>query len=376
MLQTIGLLALLSAPAAEPRIELYTMGQGEHVFERFGHAAICVVYDRTPARSRCYNYGTTDFGSPPQELGWDFLRGRARFWVSVWSRERMLRSYEADDRTIWRQRLPLSGEQVGRIQQKLEHDAREENRYYLYHHFYDNCTTRLRDIVDDALGGSLSRRGARAYPHSFRRLGRAGLAEFPPVLVAGDLLVGRDADRTITFSDAMFLPDVLRSEIEAETGAKPELVYRRQGRPFASEPPRNTPWQLALALVCGLPLALARWAKRGERAAAAVSGVLLGVLGLLVWLVAAISSVPELRVNEVLLVFWPTDLLLGVLKAPSRRVYAKLRLLVLVVLSALSVIGVLVQPLLAWIVVAALPFALVLFRPQEARASSTTEATA
>src|SRR6187401_3573893 len=56
-----------------PIIELYTMGQGDLMFEKFGHAALCIRYPRQPRRTRCYNYGSTDFDSVvPLFLG--FLR--------------------------------------------------------------------------------------------------------------------------------------------------------------------------------------------------------------------------------------------------------------------------------------------------------------
>jgi hypothetical protein len=375
MLEPLTIMAALSASAAAPRIELYTMGQGDDLFERFGHAALCVVHDRAPSRSRCYNYGTTDFGSPPEELGWDFLRGRARFWVSIWPLERMLASYEADDRTIWRQRLALSPEQVERVVERLAHDARAENRYYLYHHFYDNCSTRLRDVLADATSGTLVRHAERPFDRSFRQLGREGLAEVPAALVVGDLLVGRDADRTPSVREAMFLPDVLREEVRRELGAVPELVYERKGRAFLQAPPRNAPWQLALAALVALPAAASRVAGRAERTALAASGILLGLLGCIVWLVAAVSAVPELRANEALAVFWPSDLALGFLPPRWRRRYAKVRLAVLFAVSALGASGVLRQPLLLWVVVAALPMLFAL-RPQDVRASSTTAATA
>jgi hypothetical protein len=376
MLEPLALIAALSAPAGEPRIELYTMGQGDELFERFGHAAVCVVHDRAPARSRCYNYGTTDFGSPPEELGWAFLRGRARFWVSMWPLERMLASYEADDRTIWRQRLALSSEQVRRVTERLAHDAREDNRYYLYHHFYDNCSTRIRDVLDVASDGALNRQAERPYTRTFRELGREGLAEAPAALVIGDLLVGRDADRTPTVREAMFLPDVLRSEVTRELAAPPELVYQRRGRAISQVPPRNAPWQLALAGVVALPALASRLARRAERVALAASGVLLGLVGLSVWLVALVSTVPELRANEALAVFWPSDLLLGALKPRWRVRYAKLRLFVLLCVSALAAVDLLKQPLLLWVIVAALPMLLALWGAEDARASSTTRATA
>lgn len=74
-----------TGPAPEgppPIIELYTMGQGDLVFEKFGHAALCVTHTLGRRRTTCYNYGTTDFDDIVP-LFWGFVRGRSEFWVST-----------------------------------------------------------------------------------------------------------------------------------------------------------------------------------------------------------------------------------------------------------------------------------------------------
>ena len=93
-----ALTLLLCATPTEPRVELVTVGTGPMLFHRFGHAALCVVYDRAPEKTRCYNYGTTNFDSPPQTIGWKFLRGTAKFWVSTQSYGPMMRKYRHFDR--------------------------------------------------------------------------------------------------------------------------------------------------------------------------------------------------------------------------------------------------------------------------------------
>src|SRR5581483_2002964 len=103
-------IVLFAATLAAPRIELYTMGAGDDLFSAFGHAAICVLDEQSP-RGRCYNYGTADFRTP-LPLTWDFIRGRARFWVSVADLPAMLWLYRQEDRTVYRQRLALSDEQA------------------------------------------------------------------------------------------------------------------------------------------------------------------------------------------------------------------------------------------------------------------------
>ncbi len=363
------LAAQLSMP---PAIDVYTMGQGSDLFERFGHAAICVVDTRHPARTLCYNYGTTDFGSPPEELGWRFLRGTAMFWVSVWPLDRMLRVYRAHDRTVWRQRLVLSPDAARRVAAHLARDALPENRYYRYHHFYDNCSTRVRDVIDDATDGKLSGDGDESLSVTFRQLGRQRLAGERAPLLLGDLLVGRNADLVVDVHDGMFLPSLLREQVTRRFGVEPEVVYRRRGPAFPQDPGSN----VATIAAVGAGLAALLALPKGRRVVRGLVGAVLGVLSLVVWAVVAASTVPELRMNELVLVLWPTDLALGFLSAERGQRYARVRVAGLALCALLAAVGVLRQPVLPFVVLAALPFALLAFSAQAWRASSTTDATA
>src|SRR5947207_2198338 len=111
----LGVLLLSTQPAT---VELYTMGPGDDLFSAFGHAAICVRDARSPA-GRCYNYGTADFRTPVP-LTFHFIRGRARFWVSVIDLPRLLWLYRGADRTVYRQRLPLPPAQADALAAALE----------------------------------------------------------------------------------------------------------------------------------------------------------------------------------------------------------------------------------------------------------------
>ncbi len=353
---TVIPLTLLAATSAVPQIDVYTMGQGQHLFERFGHAAICVTQH---GRSRCFNYGTTDFGSPPEELGYAFLRGDAKFWVSVWARDRMLRQYVKHDRSVWRQRLSLPPDVARAVAARLEHDALPENRTYVYHHFRDNCSTRVRDVLDEASAGALRKASQRSTPESFRSLGQARLSGETGLVAIADLVVGRGADAPLQKWDEMFLPDALREQVRAQYGSEPEVIYTRRGPAFSKKPPQTPLWHVGagggLALAAGLMLK--RPALR--RTACVVVGSVLGTLALAVWSVAALSQVPELRFNEALLVFWPTDVLLLGRRDERRARYIAVRIFCLLLVAALLAAGVLRQPLLAVVVAVAAPLLVV-----------------
>ncbi|MCS6915611.1 MAG: DUF4105 domain-containing protein [Myxococcota bacterium] len=344
--------AVVQAQAPPPEIDLYTMGPGEEVFTRFGHAAICVTDEKTP-QGRCYNYGTADF-STPVPLTWSFVRGRALFWVSVQDLPRMVAFYVAQDRTLYRQRLRLPPQQARQLAAALEASTAQSVRYYRYHHFYDNCTTRIRDLLDRVTGGALSRGAQTAQGPTFRSYARSGFAGDLPLLLAAELLLGRSADARTSPWQAMFLPEVLRREVAARLGAEPEVVYARKA-PLPGGSTRLA--QLALGGT-GLLLALVTLAlRRTGRLALAPAAAVLGLGGVLLWGLAVLSSFPELRWNEALLCLWPTDLLLPLLPASWLWGYVRVRLVALLALGPLAGAGVLVQPLLPLVLLTGLPMA-------------------
>jgi hypothetical protein len=322
-----------SVPSPSPTIEIYTMGPGADLFSAFGHAAIC-VRDRASPGGRCYNYGTADFRTPVP-LGWDFIRGRARFWVSVIELPWLMGLYARDDRSVFRQVLTLPPAQAERLSAALAASTDERVKYYRYHHFEDNCTTRIRDLVDRATDGALERdpvdRG-----HTFRAWAREGFRGNGPLLVVVELILGRSADRPTDTWSAMFLPSELRATIAERLHAKPEEILHRRAPVQA-----GSRWLgvallalggtlLALVVIAGARLGGAWW-----RAALALTGLALGLIGTILFTLAALSSFPELIWNESLLAFWPTDLLLPLLPRRWLTRYLTLRLAVL----ALVVIG-------------------------------------
>jgi len=368
---------LAAAPAAAkppPAVAIYTMGPGAQLFERFGHAAICLHYPNA-GRDRCYNYGTADFDSPVP-LTWGFLRGRALFWVSQIHPGAMLEQYRAADRTVWRQDLPLSAEQARRVAARLATDSRPENRSYHYHHFYNNCATKLRDILDEATGGQLRRGSAEPPGPTFRQLARQGFAEQDGILLLTDLLVGRAADRAVSRWEGMFLPRYLRAAVAERWGAAPVVLYQRKGPAFSADPGPVRAFWLLFAALLALPPVLARRRRLSERAQRWLllpTALVLGLAGLTIWALAALGTLPELQLNEAGLVLLPFDGALPLLKAPSRRRYARTRLVMLVTVSAMLALGLFKQPLWLPILAVFAPLAALAFRwpaPRAARASA------
>ncbi len=348
MLVSGAFLLLLAQP---PVIDLITMGPGDYVFSRWGHSAICVS---GPAEARCYNYGTADF-STPGPLTWAFIRGRALFWVSVVPPDLMFAAYEREDRTVWRQRLSLTSTQAEELAERLEASTAEDVRFYRYHHFKDNCTTRIRDHLDVVTRGGLSGLADPTPPTTFRREARRGFAGEMALELAADLLLGRRTDSLLSSWESMFLPEVLMDNVELQLGAPPEVVYLRKG---SAPPAPSSPLSRAfIVLFVGVILALMLRQIRRHPTRVRIGAGLLGGTGLLLWIFAALTRVPELRENELLLVLVPFDLVMPFLAERGLPRYLVLRKLQLAFVLILGLLGLLTQPI--WPVVGSVGLVLV-----------------
>jgi uncharacterized protein DUF4105 len=344
-----------------PIVELVTMGVGSLIWERHGHIALCVYYD-DPRDDSCYNYGIGDFHQPVG-MAWGFFRASGAFWVGKSSPEEMLWIYKHTDRTIWGQRLPLTAAQKQQVIAKLEHDILPENRAYAYDHFWDNCTTRVRDILDTATGGKLSGMPEIADDRTFRDLAREGFYGMRVPLLITDLAMGRATDRVPSYYERMFLPQYLREAATKLWGLEPVAKYTRHGEPPPTESPSGRVWFALVILLLTSPAWITRLIGRLSRTGLALSVIPYVLLGSVLTFLAIISPLPYIRWNEICLVLFPFDLLLLVLPAERRRRYARGRLAMLGAILVLSVIGVLRQPLLAPLLWPAIPLAVTGFWP-------------
>ncbi|HEX8114543.1 MAG TPA: DUF4105 domain-containing protein, partial [Kofleriaceae bacterium] len=290
----------------KPVIELVTMGVGSLIWERHGHIALCVQYD--DRRHDCYNYGIGDFGHPIG-MAWGFLRGTGSFWVGKSGIGEMLSIYQYADRTIWVQPLPLTREEKQRVIDKLEHDIQEPYKYYAYDHFWDNCTTRVRDVLNDATGGKLAAMHEPTDGKTFRDLAREGFFGMQIPLLITDIAMGRVTDRAPTYYERMFLPQYLREAVTRLWGIQPIPVYERRGPPPLTDAPSGRVWFALVIVLLTSPAWITRLVGRGQRAGLAVAVLPYVLLGTVLTALAILSPLTYVRWNEACLVLLPLDLL-------------------------------------------------------------------
>ncbi|MET0400075.1 MAG: DUF4105 domain-containing protein [Longimicrobiaceae bacterium] len=349
----------------EPGVFLLTMGQGDMVWERFGHDAIW-IHDPVAGTDQVYNYGMFDFRSPGY---WRrFMKGNWIYQVGAVDLGRTLAEYQYLNRSVWAQELNLTPAQKREVQAFLEWNVRPENREYLYDYYRDNCSTRIRDVIDRAAGGRLKAATAgRPTGTTFRWHSER--------LVEGDRLVyfgllgglGPAADRPIDQWEEMFLPGKVREQVRRvrvpdASGRMVPLVkaehtlFAAAGRaPEAAEPPSWLPWYLLAGLALGGALAglgaLARRSAAARVGLAALGGswsLVGGVGGIILLGLWTLTNHRIAYRNENLLQFDPLALGLVVLvpaAAFGARWAARPARMLALAVAALSVLGLVMQAL-------------------------------
>jgi hypothetical protein len=326
-----------------PVVELVTMGVGSLIWERHGHIALCIRY-QDPSQDTCYNYGIGDFHEPIK-MAAGFFRGTNSFWVGPQEPMSMLGIYLYGDRTVWVQPLPLTDEQEKKVIEKLEYDIQDDHKYYAYDHFWDNCTTRVRDVLDNATGGALRAMKEPTDGRTYRDLAREGFFGMRVPLLITDIAMGRVTDRVPTYWERMFLPDFLREAAAKLWKIEPMVIYERKGPPKLEDGPSGRVLFALVVLLLTAPAWITRLTGRLQRLGMGISIVPPVLLGSILWFLAIISPLPYVHYNESCLVLLPTDLVLMFTRLKWRQAYARIRVGTIVLAALLFAVGVLTQPI-------------------------------
>ena len=126
------------------RISLLTCTPGEELYATFGHSALRII-DSNSVTDHVYNFGTFNFDDAGFYL--KFIKGQLKYYVNVEEFDDFKFDYIAENRGITEQVLNFTAAEKITIHRALIENIKEENKFYMYDFFYDNCTTRLRDII-------------------------------------------------------------------------------------------------------------------------------------------------------------------------------------------------------------------------------------
>lgn len=316
---------------------LITVDVGDSVWDNFGHTALR-VYDENSNSDLVYNWGVFDVNDSIAVFAFNFLRGVLNYRLAISSPAIEFDLYRSQQRTVWQDRINLTNPQKEILYRRLAWNAEANNRGYAYHYHYDNCTTRVRDYLNEAMDGMVETSFSGKTSETFRDKIRNHYASTPLIGFSLDVLMNSNIDTLISEWESLYLPLTLRSTLSmlesdvAEDGGRLPLLSDSQVIvEFPAPTVATDPFHIAsvglLAPVLLLFLMLKRTPVNSFASRSRIgikqesfSFRLLGLLGLTTSLFSGvygilmlvswfISGHVDTHHNVNLLLFWPTDLL-------------------------------------------------------------------
>ena len=316
---------------------LITVDVGNNVWDNFGHTALR-LYDENTNTDLVFNWGVFDISGGVVDFSYNFFKGVMNYRLATSLPSREFDVYRAQGRTVWQDRINLTNPQKEKLYRRLMWNLQAENLTYEYHYFFDNCTTRVRDYLDEALGGAISAQYSGVTGKTFRHHIREHYASLSLIGFSLDVLMNSNIDRQVSEWEDMFLPLSFRQRLQAMSsdvgGAEqvlPLLSDHQQIMEFSPPTVQQSGYRIAsvgllvpvlvlLVMLKRIPMSyFATHARISLRAAGlsfrllgvvgVVTALFSGVLGLLMLSSWFVSDHIDTHHNFNLLLFWPTDLL-------------------------------------------------------------------
>lgn len=199
----------------EAEISVLTIGPGTMLNDAFGHSAFRVK-DKAFNRDLVFDYGRFDFDTPSFYL--EFAQGKLNYKIGLSYYKDFYASYVAQQRSIKEQVLNLNQAEKQALFDFLTNNIKPENKYYLYDFFYDNCATKIKDVVNVVTNNNVTYHTPENFQQeTFRTLIQNELNYNSWGSVGIDIALGSIIDKKATPEDHMFLPKNIHSFFSSAT---------------------------------------------------------------------------------------------------------------------------------------------------------------
>jgi hypothetical protein len=192
-------------------VYLITCGPGTETYSVYGHSALRIVIHEKHI-DNVYNWGVFDYSTP--HFAWKFAKGRLDYMLDTETLNGFLKEYYFEKRYVYSQKINLDAQETHKLTELINENLKPENIRYKYDFFYDDCSTRIRDLLEKSIGSKLK------YPPvetgkipTFRDLVSKYQNPYPWLKFGVDLIMGSTSDKKALFRDRMFLPIELKDEL-------------------------------------------------------------------------------------------------------------------------------------------------------------------
>lgn len=220
---------MVQAQDQDTTFYLITCGTGTETYSYYGHSALRLMIGKSDT---VYNWGIFDFNAP--FFVYKFASGKLDYLVDDARFESFLAEYFYDKRFVVSQKINLDSREKRELLRLVNDNLKPENVRYKYDFFYDNCSTKIRDLLEKSIGENL------IYPSvpdsvkmpTLRDMITKYQKQYPWYQFGVDMLIGSPAEKRTTFRETLFLPydmkDGLSSSLVNIRGMKIPLLDEPQ----------------------------------------------------------------------------------------------------------------------------------------------------
>ena len=205
------------------QISILTCEPGTELYSTYGHSAIRII---SPTEDAVFNYGTFDFNQ--KNFYFNFAQGNLWYRLSKSSFSSFHRAYNRYGRSITEQKLNLNQNQAKKISEFLQQNFLPQNQRYRYDFIYDNCATRVRDVVSKIDGINWNLEKIHDYPQRPIRdwLNDYAVNKVPNMDLTVGFVLGSRTDVIASREVEMFLPDRLKDALKVATNSAGEPLVK------------------------------------------------------------------------------------------------------------------------------------------------------
>ena len=221
--------SLLTNAMDSVEVSLLTCSPHEEIYSLYGHTALR-WHDLRTQEDLAFNWGVFNFKKPYFVLR--FVFGLTDYELGAVPMKYFMEEYRQVGSSVTEQILNLTAEEKRNLYLALVKNLQPENRIYRYNYFYDNCSTRPRDIIEQSINGKVEYTEREGFTPSYRDMVRVCTRNHPWATFGNDILLGVRADLATDRRQQEFLPDHLlydfdRAQIYTDGEYRPLVKERR-----------------------------------------------------------------------------------------------------------------------------------------------------
>lgn len=210
-------------------VSLLTCSPHEEIYSLYGHSALR-WHDLRTGSDIVFNWGMFNFQAP--HFVARFIFGLTDYELGIGDFRAFCGYYRRWGSSVTEQILNLTDEEKLRLYDALRRNLLPENKVYRYNFFYDNCSTRPRDIISQCINGKIIYAERTDYAPTFREMIHEKVKHHAWAQFGNDMLLGVRADIKTSRTEQEFLPENLQydfdhAQIHANDGSYRPLVSGR-----------------------------------------------------------------------------------------------------------------------------------------------------